>query len=96
MTEQETKPDPEQLFGSLTGFEEIAVRRMFGTSATALAKSAETEFDVPMFLRALSFVLAKRAGAGDADAFTEVMRRTTADVMTAFDTSGAGAGPGGA
>lgn len=80
-----TKPKPNDVFNSLTGFDEIAVRRYFGAPPTAMAKAASEEYDVPMFLRSLSFVLARREGATDADAYKTTMDTTNADVMDAFE-----------
>ncbi len=76
--------DPEEFFGTLTGFEEIAVRKAFCAAPTMMGSRAEKELDVPTFLRSLLFVEAKRAGANDLDAYSSVMDLTAADVMARF------------
>jgi hypothetical protein len=53
----------EEVFDSLTGFDELAIAQQFGRTVTDLA-----EHDPTMFGRALVFVAKRRDGAADADA----------------------------
>lgn len=70
--------DPEALGRTLTGFEQIAIRQMFRERVDQLAH------DGMMFYRALLFVVEKRAGMGDADAFKKVMNLPLEDVLARF------------
>jgi hypothetical protein len=53
----------EEVFDSLTGFDELAIAAQFGHTITDLAEN-----QVTMFGRALAFVVLRRDGKTDADA----------------------------
>jgi hypothetical protein len=75
--EEPRKLDPEEVAGSVTGFDEIAVERAFGRELTDLGESTKS-------LRALAFVLARRRGLDDTAAYNEVMGQTLNQVMDLF------------
>jgi hypothetical protein len=58
----------EETFDSLTGFDEIAIAQRFGRSVGDLATS-----DPSMFGRALVFVIKRRDGANDEEAWNAAM-----------------------
>lgn len=62
-----TELTAEDFFKSITGFDEIAIQKTFGTSFVDLRN------DQFRFLRALVFVDLRRDGKKDAEAYTEVM-----------------------
>jgi hypothetical protein len=82
MTETETEtveiPDAEAFTRSLTGFDEVAIKRMF---AAPLG-----ELDGGLIPRALLFIADRRTGANDADAFRRVMELPLGDVEARFGT----------
>lgn len=79
----EQRIDPEAMFKSLNGFEEIAIAEVFRTPAFKLAKAAEEDDPVPL-MRALLFVEAKRSGAKSGEAFRSVMNMRVDDVVLRF------------
>lgn len=60
---QQTDQTGEEVFDSLTGFDEIAIAQSFGHTISDLAGN-----DPSMFSRALIFVIKRRDGATDHDA----------------------------
>lgn len=76
MTETE-KLNSQEMTRSLTGFDEIAIKKAFG----ARFEDLEGMF----FARSLLFVQMRREGAGDAAAFKAVMEMTFGDVEDRFD-----------
>lgn len=62
-----TELTAEDFFKSITGFDEIAIQKAFGTPFVDLRN------DQFRFLRALVFVDLRRDGKKDADAYAEVM-----------------------
>jgi len=63
---------------SLNGFDEIAIAKLFGCDYTELK-------DRPvMFLRSLMFVMERRAGAKDAEAYKSAMSATAREVNDYF------------
>ncbi len=79
----EQRIDPEAMFKSLNGFEEIAIAEVFRTPAFKLATAAEEGDPVPL-MRALLFVEAKRGGAKSGEAFRSVMNMRVDDVVARF------------
>lgn len=82
-TTTETTETPELLDAdvvakSINGFEQIAIRNVFREKLDQVAA------DGTMFMRALLFVLAKRDGAGDGDAFRTVMLLPLDEVVGRF------------
>ena len=71
------------VFESLTGFDEIAIAQRFGRTVTDLASN-----DSSMFTRALLFVLKRRDGANDDDAWNHALNLPMKEV-TAFVEAGA-------
>lgn len=71
------KLDPDEIAGSLTGFDEIAIERAFGREITDLGESTKS-------LRALAFVLARRDGLDDAAAYNQVMGQPLTALMDQF------------
>lgn len=76
------------MFESLTGFDEIAIAAHFGRKVTALAADAQKDAENPdpfTFLRALIFVDKKRTeGLNDPDAYKTTQGLTLADVQSYF------------
>lgn len=58
------KPTPKEVSDSLTGFDEIAIKQKFGDPLKKLADDDQTQF-----LRALVFVIRRRDGKPDSEAF---------------------------
>jgi len=76
-----TKPRAGELVNSLTGFEEIAIEQLFRKSFMEMGESSTS-------LRALAFIVEKRDGMGDTDAFRKVMELPFSEVVGYLDTSG--------
>jgi hypothetical protein len=68
--------DAEAFTRSLTGFDEVAIKRMF---AAPLG-----ELDGGLIPRALLFVAERRDGSNDADAFRRVMELTLGEIEGKF------------
>jgi len=68
----------EEMAGSLTGFDEIAIEQSF--------KRPLTELSETMQARALAFVLARRKGSTDTEAYGYCMRSTLTVIMSLLDT----------
>lgn len=79
----------EEMIESLTGFEEIAIAKMFGAEVFDLANSKQT-----MFVRALVFVTFKRQDLDDKAAKDKVMGMTLGEVQGYFDDADPEAGEG--
>jgi hypothetical protein len=76
-TETETeKPTVEDVTGSLTGFDELAIEKAFGHGIGDLGGT--------MTLRALVFTLERRTKVTDKDAYGAAMRKTLAEVRDTF------------
>ena len=87
MTETTEAPallDPDGLSRSLSGFDQIAIRQTFRERLDQLAA------DGTMFMRALLFVLERREGMADPDAFRLVMNLPLEDVVSRFKGDGDG------
>lgn len=65
---------------TLTGFEEIAIKKEFGDSLTTLAEAG----DQSMFARALIFIDRRRYGAHTPTAFKNAMDLSRSDVKDYF------------
>ncbi|WP_300399882.1 hypothetical protein [Nocardioides sp.] len=72
------KPTPNDLFESMTGFDEIAVARSFGAEITTMREQPFT------FMRALLFVQARRDGMSDAKAREHALGLTVREVNDSF------------
>lgn len=68
----------EDFSGSLTGFEEQAIKRSFGVNLNDLQHDGSTT------LRALIFSHLRREGAKDRDAYNQSMEMPLRDVQTYF------------
>jgi hypothetical protein len=79
----ENKIEPEEFFKTLTGWDEIAVAQRFKASPAELAVKAE-QGDTFGLMRCLLFVVDRRAGAKDAEAFKRVMDLSAGDVADRF------------
>lgn len=77
-TEARELLDADALSKSINGFDQIAIRQMFRERLDQLAA------DSTMFMRALLFVLAKRDGANDGDAYRSVMLLPLDEVVDRF------------
>lgn len=72
---------PLEAIQSCTGWDEIAVKKAFGSPLDHFSKS-----DRGMLGRALYFVMARREeGVSDQDAYRAAMDATTADLQAAFE-----------
>lgn len=78
------KIEPEEFFKTLNGFEEIAIEKLFFSSAAELAIKADSGNTFPL-MRALLFVQARRSGVKDGEAFRSVMHMTALDVTERFE-----------
>jgi hypothetical protein len=76
--EQVMKFDPEQIAGSCNGFDELAIERAFGRELTELGESTRA-------LRALLFVVRRRDGLSDPDAYRDVMGLSLSALMERFE-----------
>jgi hypothetical protein len=75
----------EELADSLTGFDEIAIKKAFGVPFSALAPNEKGEGgDVFQFLRSLVFVHRRREGENDVTAYNAAQNLTTSEVNTYF------------
>lgn len=92
MTELTTTPETEapgpateltadEAFDSLTGFDEIAITKAFGKAITAMSGDRSEAFT---WLRALVFVLGRRNGAKDAEAYAAAMALPLRELNTYF------------
>lgn len=70
----------EEMLGSLTGHEEIAIAKHFGAEVLTLAEVKPT-----MFSRALVFVLFVREGRTAPDAKQAVLNMSLSDVQARFE-----------
>lgn len=81
MTEDTAPPEKmtgQEVANSLTGFDEIAIKQAFGLSLDAL--------DPITVARACGFVLNRRAGQSDRDAYQAVMAMPQRDLSALFAT----------
>jgi hypothetical protein len=75
----------EELADSLTGFDEIAIKKAFGVPFASLSPNEKGEGgDVFQFLRTLVFIHRKREGDNDVTAFNAAQALTTAEVNGYF------------
>jgi hypothetical protein len=75
----------EELADSLTGFDEIAIKKAFGSPFSALAPNEKGEGgDVFQFLRVLVFVHRRREGENDITAYNSAQGMTTGEVNAYF------------
>lgn len=75
----------EELANSLTGFDEIAIKKAFGATFASLSPNEKGEGgDVFQFLRALVFVHRKREGDNDITAFNAAQALTTTEATSYF------------
>lgn len=73
-----------EFFNSLTGFEEIAVKRAFGVPISTLSGNKKAAGEPLQFLRALVFAGERRQGRTDAEAFEAAQAMPLSDVMGYF------------
>lgn len=71
----------EEMMGSLTGFDEIAIEKAFGTEVLALADHKPLQY-----VRALIFVDRRRSGRKDTDAFKDAQDLTLDEVNEGYFT----------
>lgn len=84
-----TSPEPvsvQEMVGSLTGFDEIAIEQKFKGELNNLGPT--------MTMRALVFVQERRAGADDKAAYGEAMRMTLSAINDRFRDDDAAEGKG--
>lgn len=79
----------EAMFDSLTGFDEIAVKKFWGVPISTLSgnKKAGIVGDPMQFLRALAFIAERRAGLSDIAAHAAAQELTIGGVMAYFPDS---------
>jgi len=70
------KIDASELANSFTGFDEIAIRQRFGASAEDLSST--------MLTRAVMFIIHRRDGAKDSDAYRSAMNLTLGELGDLF------------
>lgn len=79
MTDAQSGQVPaEELFESLTGFDEIAITKAFKVELFDLQ---EKPF---LFMRAMAFILRRREGAKDAEAYQAAMEMTLGELTALF------------
>lgn len=72
----------DDMFGTLNGFDELAIAKQFGTQIHQLHPD---EGGSPfVFLRALAFIDIRRNGVKDADAYKQAMELSVADANGYF------------
>jgi hypothetical protein len=76
---EQTDQTAEQVFDSITGFDEIAIAQHFGRTVQELA-----EKDASMFARALVFVVKRRDGATDDEARNLALGQTMKEYNAFF------------
>lgn len=64
---------------SLTGFDELAIVKLFGRTVTEISS------DHTMFLRALAFIIERRNGKSDTESYKAVMTMSMHDAMAYFE-----------
>jgi hypothetical protein len=74
------KQSVDEIAGSLTGFDEIAIQQMFRGDMSDLSPT--------MTARALVFVLKRREGLSDKDAYSAVMHLPLGEVNDSFGIEG--------
>ena len=75
----------EEIADSLTGFDEIAIKKAFGVPFSALAPNEKGEGgDVFQFLRALAFTHRRREGDSDITAWNTAQGMSTSEVNGFF------------
>lgn len=75
----------EELADSLTGFDEIAIKKAFGVPISALSPDQKGQGgDVFQFLRALIFVHRRREGENDITAYNSAQNLRTAELNAYF------------
>lgn len=75
----------EELADSLTGFDEIAIKKAFGATLSELSPDQKGQGgDVFQFLRALIFVHRRREGENDITAFNTAQNLRTAELNGYF------------
>lgn len=75
----DSKQTAEEVFDSLTGFDEMAIAQHFGRTIGDLAS-----YDESMFSRALIFTLKRREGLADADAHNAALEMTMGQNIAYF------------
>jgi hypothetical protein len=76
-----TDKTADQMLGSLSGFDELAVTKQFGQTIQALIPDPEKGREGPspwLYFRALAFIDMRRAGVKDADAYRQAMELSVA------------------
>lgn len=68
-----------EMYDSLNGYDELAVKKSFGTAPLALAQADSIEF-----ARALVFVAERRNGASDSDAKSRALNLTNGELTKYF------------
>lgn len=79
-TPTDDRPTGREFYDSLTGFDEIAIRKAFGVTVTALGDEKAPTGDPTMFARSLRFVAFRREGLSDAEAKEAVLALPWRDV----------------
>ena len=83
----------EELADSITGFDEIAIKKAFGVAFAALAPNEKGEGgDVLQFLRALVFVHRRREGDNDITAYNTAQGLTMSEINGFFPEESAESG----
>lgn len=75
----------EQMSDSLTGFDEIAIKKFFGAPVSILAGNQENPGDPMQYLRSLVFVAERRDGKNDNEARNIAQSLTIKEVTDYFD-----------
>ena len=75
-TAKDTRPTVEGTAESLTGFDEIAIEKWFTGELSTLSGTKS--------MRALAFVLARRDGKADKEAYGDAMRATLKEITESF------------
>jgi hypothetical protein len=73
-----------EVFESLTGYDELAITRLFGANPQDVDEDGNSDLSGTMLARALIFVVEGREGKPEAEAFDAAMKMTTPDVIAYF------------
>lgn len=82
-----TDKTADELFGTLTGFDELAIAKHFHTPVQSLIPDPDDRRGGPspwVYFRALVFIDLRRGGTKDADAYKQAMELSVRDAQEYF------------
>jgi hypothetical protein len=73
-----------EVFESMTGYEELAIMNTFGANPQEVDEDGNTALVGTLLGRSMVFILQRREGKSDADAYDAAMSLSTPDLLTYF------------